>query len=204
MPQNAQAATIGKNPSNAQATGQFDAQSAYWVTQRHSQGYAASYAGAMGIVANPSGVTTSAALATTYVGLCLSNPAGSGKNLSLVSASGALIVAPAALTLFSLIGGWSSAGVVTHTTALTPLNAKLGVAAPVLVGLADSAATLVGTPAYLAQLAVTPSATGVVAFNTDFDGNITIPPGGYVAIGTSIAGPASGFVGAFVWEEVAI
>src|SRR3974390_2254065 len=30
--------------------------------------------------ANPSAVTSSAALATTYVGLCLSNPAGSGVN----------------------------------------------------------------------------------------------------------------------------
>lgn len=201
MTQNAQAATIGKNPANAQTTGQFDAQSAFWVSQRHAQHFTAVYGNNVAIAANQAGVTTSAGLATTYTGLVISNPAGSGKVLSLINVAGLFVVAPAALTAISLIVGWTAGGIVTHTTPLTPFNAKLG--AGTFVGLADSAATLVGTPAYSLPLAVTPSATGVVSFNTDIDGYIMIPPGGYAAIGTSIAGPASGLLGSMVWEEAA-
>lgn len=172
-----------------------------FVGQRVSPLYEATYLGEEFVGANSAAVTTSAALATTYVGLCLSNPAGNTKNLVLQRVTGLLEVAPAALTAIGLIVGWSAAGVVTHTTALTPLNALLhDVAAPTTAKL-DSACTIVGTPAWAKWLKVTPSATGVVDFDSDIQGGLIIPPGGYVAIGTSIAGPAAGFLGSMLWAE---
>lgn len=173
------------------------------VSQLHGEKYTAAYNGALFSGANPSGVTTSAALATTYVGLCLSNPAGSGKNLAVRRVAGALIVAPAALTGFNLITGYVAGGITAHTTPLTVRSSLIGTGAAG-VGLLDSACTLVGTPAYSMVLAETPSATGVVAFATDVEGGIILPPGAYVAIGTTIAGPASGFQGSIEWEEFAV
>lgn len=152
-------------------------------------------------VASCVGVATSAGLAATYTGLCLSNPAGSGKNLVLVRASGALDVAPAALTAYGLIIGYSAAGVVTHTTALTPLTLSPIGTGVALVGLADAACTIVGTPAWGQFFGETPSATGVTTFNFFFDGTTIIPPGGYAAIGSTIAGPAAGLYGSLVWFE---
>ena len=150
--------------------------------------------------ANPSGVTTTVALATTYVGLCLSNPAGSGVNLVLLRAQALLEVAPAAITPIGLITGFAAGGITAHTTPLTPVNSNAGGAAP--VAKLDSAATLVGTPAWARWIGVTPGATSPVSFDFDMSGAFVIPPGGYVAIGTLIAGPTSGFLGSFQWLEV--
>lgn len=187
--------------SNAQSQLKVDPQGASLIAGRHGQNYEAAYAGAAGMAANPTGVTTSAGLATTYLGICLSNPAGSGKNLSVLDIAATINVAPAALTFLGLITGYSAAGVVAHTTALTVQNALIGVTAAALVGLVDSACTLVGTPVWSRFMAETPSATGVVGFSFNPQGLIVIPPGGYLAIGTSIAGPASGFFGSIWWEE---
>jgi hypothetical protein len=150
--------------------------------------------------ANQSGVTTTIALATTYVGIVLSNPAGSEKNLLLGRVAAQLNVAPANLTAFGLFGGWDAAGITAHTTPLTPANSFLNEAAP--VGKLDAAATLVGTPAWLDWLGETPGATSVVSVARDYAGSIVIPPGGYVGIGTLIASSASGFLGAMSWAEV--
>lgn len=179
-----------------------DAQSALWVAQRHGPQYAAGAALSQFVGANSlaTPVTTSIGLATTYVGLCLSNPAASTKNLYLMNISAAFQVAPSTITTLSLIGGYSAAGIVTHTTALTPLSTSIGNAL-VPQGLVDSACTLVGTPAYYRILGQAPTATTSTFVNVSTDGGIVIPPGGYVAIGTNIAGPASGFVGSFLWEE---
>lgn len=156
--------------------------------------------------ANPSGVTTSAGLATTYVGLCLSNPAGNasgGKpiNLMLRRVSGVVIVAPAAVLAFNLITGYAAGGVTVHTTALTPFSAQIGTG-PAPTAKLDSACTLVGTPVWSMPIGTTPVATDLLSFNIDLCGAIIIPPGGYVAIGTNVTGPVSGFQGGFSWEEV--
>jgi hypothetical protein len=170
------------------------------ASQLHGRKYLAAYQAELAFGANPSGVTTSAGLATTYVGLCLSNPAGSGKNLAVRRVTGQLNVAEAALTAIGLIVGFAAGGITVHTTALVPqLNPVGNAAAP--AGLLDSACTLVGTPAWAAWMAETPSATGVVEFMTDLEGGLLLPPGAYCAIGTSIAGPASGFLGSMEWEE---
>lgn len=163
-----------------------------------SQGGAALFMGA-----NPSGVTTSAGLATTYVGLVLSNPAANTFNLVLRRVAGAFIVAPATVTGFNLITGWAAGGITAHTTALTPFSAIIGTG-PTPTAKLDSAATLVGTPVWSMVLSETPTATTLLSFSTDIVGSIVLPPGAYAAIGTTIAGPSSGFQGSFMWEEVAI
>jgi len=171
------------------------------VAQAHAANFEAVATGNVGICANSAGVTTSVALATTYLGICLSNPAGSGKNLSLMRVTAQLNVAPAAITSFGLIVGYSAAGVVTHTTALTPLNALIG-GGNTLVGLVDSACTIVGTPAWGRWIGVPASPTGEIGVDENVAGELLIPPGGYVAVGTLIASPASGFLGSFTWEEI--
>lgn len=201
MPQGPIATTVAKNALGFQATGQFDAQAALFMAARHGKYYEGVYAAVCAIGANQVGVTTSAGLATTYTGICLSNPAASVKNLSVMRVSGALIVAPSTITGFNLITGFAAGGITVHTTPLTPFNAKLGVAMTGLVGLVDSACTLVGTPAHTRSVAQCSTATTAAQFDTDIDGSIIIPPGGYLAIGTTIASPASGFMGAIEWEE---
>lgn len=158
--------------------------------------------------ANPSGVTTSAGLATTYVGLCLSNPAGNvnsaGVPIRLIvrRVSGMTVVAPAALLGFNLITGYAAGGVTVHTTALTPFSALIGTG-PTPTAKLDSACTLVGTPVWSMPLVEGLVSANLMSFNLDINGQIAIPPGGYIAIGTTIAGPAAGFQGGFSWEEVA-
>jgi hypothetical protein len=153
--------------------------------------------------ANPSGVTTSAGLATTYVGLVLSNPAGNTVNLVLRRVGGAFIVAPSTVTGLNLITGWASGGITVHTTPLTPFSGLIGTG-PTPTAKLDSAATLVGTPVWTMSLSETLVATDLPAFNVDLGGSIVLPPGAYAAIGTTIAGPASGFQGSFQWEETAL
>jgi hypothetical protein len=170
------------------------------TSQRHGPLYESAYAAAQFLGANQALDTTSAALAAAYTGLCLSNPAGSGVNLILERVAAELEVAPAAETSFGLIAGWAAGGITVHTTPLTPHSAIIGGAAASLAKL-DAACTLVGTPAWVDWLGVTPGATSVGQISRDYQGGIIIPPGGYVAIGTGIAGPAAGFRGSFQWEE---
>ena len=103
-----------------------------------------------------------------------------------------------------IIAGYSAAGIVTHTTPLTSLQSEFIGSGATPQGLVDSACTLVGTPTWNDWLGLTPSATGVMIFNLDLDGESTIPPGGYLAIGSTIAGPTSGLLASISWEEIPV
>lgn len=191
--------------------GQLGGAGDMWTSQRRGQDYAATYQGNVGIGSNTTGRTISNGLATTYTGLCLSNPAASGVNLSVMRVSGMIAVAPAGVLGLALITGWSAAGVVTHTTAAVAYNAIIGGATPnignTLVAKVDEACTLVGTsanaPQWLGPLASSVASTNEVSFDRRVDGGIIIPPGGYLAVGSLLAaGPTNGFLGAFQWEEI--
>lgn len=202
MPQNGFIASTARTAANAPGYDQLGKQNDALSSQFHAERYTACYQGDAGIAANQVGATTSAGLATTYTGLCLSNPAGSGQNLSILRVSSLFLVAPAALTAVGLIVGFAAGGITAHTTPLVVGNALIGsIVANPLVGLVDAACTLVGTPSWARWMSVTPSATGVVSYNEDVKGALLIPPGGYIAIGTSIAGPAAGLLGSIEWEE---
>jgi hypothetical protein len=193
MPQNNLGVAYARGPAGTFQPFSSDGDGALVVSQAEANTF---------LGANPSGVTTSAALATTYVGLVVSNPAASGINVVLRRVSGVTIVAPAALLGFNLITGWSAAGIVTHTTALVPFSRIIGTGPTPKANL-DSAATLVGTPVFTMPLAETSASAALVNFSVDLEGAVILPPGAYAAIGTTIAGPAAGFMGAFQWEEVA-
>lgn len=157
-------------------------------------------------VANQAATVTTVALATTYTGICLSNPLGNTKNLQITSAGYSFTVAPAAVIAVGIMVGYSGTTNVTHTTPITAVKSGyVGVgAAP--TALADAAATLPVAPWVERILGVvdtgaitttTQTATGVVPI----DGTIILPPGGYAAIFTSTVSGAAGFWGSFQWIE---
>ncbi len=164
----------------------------------------ASRRGNLFMAASTAAVTTTVALATTYTGLAISNPAGSGKVLSIRGFRFALSVAPVAIASLHLIGGYSAAGVVTHTTPLASpgiQNCLIG-AVETSVANADAAATVV-SPAYLIPYLAGFTA-GALPGNDggwmDLDGMFTLRPGAWIAVGSLTV--VIGFAG-FVWEELA-
>lgn len=208
--------------NNAQVGARAGQQKDSWISPRHGDLYNAIYGTpAIGSIAaqsgmsfrasNPATVAVSAALATTYTGLCLSNPAGSTVNLVLRALTAMFGPAPATQVNLGLITGWIAAGVVTHTTPVTNIvNAYVGAATAsgsivqpaASQAKVDAACTLVGTPLWdrwLTTLAA--SGSGGYPYQYVVD-DLIIPPGGYCAIGNLVA-VASGFLGTMMWEELA-
>lgn len=171
------------------------------ASDAHGRYYEAASRGKLYYSASQAAQAISVALATTYTGNMLSNPLGSGYNLSLLQVGLALSVAPAAIATLGLIGGYSATTQVTHTTALTVGNTNLQLGMG--VARADSAATI-PTPLWLQHLwsgftaAALPSTTSMVI---DIAGSWVIPPGGFIGIGalTAVTGLWS-----LLWEEIAL
>lgn len=164
--------------------------------------YVSTLSGQSFVGANQTGVTTTVGLATTYVGLCLSNPNASTVNLVVGRVTGIVNVAFAALTGIGLAVG-SNASDVTHTTAITPHNALSSSSVAAQAKL-DSSTTLPAAPVYISWLAESPAATSGVSFFADFQGGLILPPGGYAIIATTAASPPSGFFGSFQWYETPV
>lgn len=154
------------------------------------------------------GQATTIGLATTYTGLCLSNPIGGNFNLVITKIGFAFIVAFAAGSTIGLMTGYNNATNVTHTTPVTP-RCQYFTSASGSVGLLDSAATLPTAPTLNVVLgagltgAIT-TATVVAPTIVDLDGSIILPPGAYCAFYTSTASGAAGGAFSFQWEEVPI
>lgn len=157
---------------------------------------------------NQAAVTTTVALATTYTGLCLSNPAGNLKKFALRQVGIALSIVPVGATAFALGGGYAAAGVVTHTTPLVayPMNLGGSIASTAKI---DGAATLpAGAGAGLLRV-IMPLGHGMdagaaVMFGgvhiTDIEGGIVLIPGAFVFIYTLTVQTGAFF--AFSWEEM--
>lgn len=154
-------------------------------------------------VATQAGQTTSVGLATTYVGLCLSNPVGNTKNLAILKVGMAVVVVPAAFQGFGLAVGYNASTNVTHTTPVTPKSSLFGTGASP-TALADTSATLPTAPIYHTfvgnSAAATSAPTNIAVL--DLEGSLVIPPGGYVCTVTTTASGASGFLASFSWMEV--
>ena len=150
--------------------------------------------------------TTTVGLATTYTGLCLSNPLNSGKNLAIILASLAQSVIQATQVEGYLIAtGSSSTANVTHTTPGTVQTALVGAQANNAVGKVDSAATLPVAPLYSLALTNTAAAsTNSPGVTVDIDGAITLAPGGYACFVTPTQASVAGLWFGFVWAEVPI
>ena len=145
-------------------------------------------------------VTTTAALATTWTGLGIANPAGSGVNLVLLKFSATQFAAGAAAAI-GLMGG---TGVLTAN--LTPQSRLLGSGAVSLAraSASDTISTplLITTFGSLGSLATTGYGLEPGIF-VDVEGSIVIPPGSFVANYTSIVTTSALNFG-FTWEEVPI
>jgi hypothetical protein len=153
------------------------------------------------------GQVTTVGLATTYTGLCLSNPVASPVNLVVTKVGYAFTVAFAAVAAIGLATGYNIATNVTHTAAVTPRNNRFNGSGGGW-GLLDSSATLPTAPTLntifnagsTATAAVPPLVSGFV----DLEGSIILPPGAYMILYTSAASGAAGGSFSFTWEEVAV
>lgn len=152
---------------------------------------------------NVAAQAVSVALATTYTGLLVYNPSGSGKRMILLRAKFALSVAPAAIASLHLLR--VPTGTYTHTTPLAApgiVSTKIGSGLASAMG-ADSAATI-PTPTYLMSAGSGFTAGALYADSQtwlDIDGAITVEPGNGIAWGALTA--VTGF-GSMMWMEETI
>jgi len=198
------AQAVGTNPTNLAL--RIGSTSELIVDELHGRYYETTVRKAMFSGANLTGVTTTAAFATTYTGMCLSNPIGSTVNLVLTKVTYAPVVAQTAALVMGIMTGYSASVNVTHTTPLVPLSNFVG--QPAGTGLIDSSATLPVAPTRLILLGtLTTGAITQTLLNgsvTDMEGSVVIPPGGYAAIYTSAASVASSLAFGMMWEEVSV
>ena len=151
--------------------------------------------------ASQAATAVTAAYTLSYTGLCLSNPAASGRRAYLLGVGITLSAAPAAIAPMGLMGGWVSTGVTAHTTPLTVTRSTMGVQSEVARCLADGAATIVGTPRLIMPLLGGYTAAALFPTSPSYvriDGHIAIEPGGWVAIYALLG--VSGLFG-MVWVE---
>lgn len=171
----------------------------------HGKYYEQTVRGNVFSASNVAAQAVSVALATTYTGLCISNPLGNTKNLAILGCQYALTAAPAAIASLHLIAGYSATTNVTHTTPLAApgiQNSLIGTG-PASTAKADSAATIIN-PGYLIPLGSGFTAAalyGTTPLWIDLGGIFVLPPGAWIAIGALTA--VTGF-GGFTWEEVAV
>jgi hypothetical protein len=157
------------------------------------------YRGNVFFAANQAAVTFSVGLTTTTaIGLIIANPPGSGKlviPLQVEFANTGVIVGTAAL----VVRGYSSTAVA-HTTALTPLNARLGGSAPVAT--ADQGAGLTTAPVVwkaLYSVLTTNTAALSSAALYDLGGSLIVPQG--CAYGVLASAAITGFCST-TWMEI--
>jgi hypothetical protein len=172
----------------------------------HGRYQEAAIRGQLFSASNVAAQALSVALATTYTGLCISNPLGNTKNLVMLGCGFAITAASAGIASLHLIAGYSAVANVTHTTPLAApgIQNNLIGTGPASSAKADSAATILN-PGYLIPLingntsAALPTSSAVNWL--ELAGMFVLPPGSWMAIGALVA--ITGF-GGFVWEEVAI
>jgi hypothetical protein len=224
MPQGPLAAAIARSFQKALGFAQLDQQGALWDSQRHGKYYAQTYgtpaispttaakAGAAFRCANQAAVTLNpvlGAIPTSYTGLCLSNPVGSGVILALGRVAAIFSSAVSGNVGVGVITGWSAAGIIAHGTSLNanilanyvgaaPSNGS--VVGPASVANVDSACTLVGTPTWAGWAGCSAVSGNTPSMFVDIDGDFIVPPGGYIAIGATAS--QGGFLGMFTWEEL--
>lgn len=187
------------------------------VNELHGKYYTQSYRGNMfWASAAASGIITTIFSNTTYVGLLLWNPQGSGKNLVPVRAAQGRILAATTVCGFGhsyLLNAGAGVGTAAPISAFTAITATRGPCNnPGLTGQASSVALVGGGASFTTALAWGRSngfaagteTTAIVeqAFSEDFDGNVIIPPGTLMAVFAATAAQGGTWVPSIVWEEV--
>lgn len=153
-------------------------------------------------VANQAAKTTTAALATTFTGLSITNPATNTKSLVIIEFGWAQFAVGAAGAI-GLMGGAVAS---THNAAaeLTPKNMQLN-SANTSVALVDTDCTI-ATPV-LWRVCGSMGSVATTGYGAQppniykVDGSIIIPPGYFIATYTTTV-QTSALLFHFVWEEV--
>jgi hypothetical protein len=192
---------VGGSVINARGGRQGDAV----VSQMHGKYTQATLDGNVFSVMNQTIVSVSAALSTTYTGLCLVNPPGSAYNVALLEAYYGLAAAGTAGAI-GLMSGYCAGTIAAWATLLPPKNRLKGGRASSMV--IDEGLTLPEAPVLDMTFASVGSvATSSWAFypgaTVDIGGAYILTPGYYVAF-YSYAGLTSNFIGGLLWEEIPI
>ena len=175
------------------------------VSELHGRYYERAYRKTSFGGANQAAQAVTAAFATTYTGICLYNPNGSGYNANLLKVGvGNTVVWPAASVLGVMVGQSTTA--MTGITALTPRSKNVGSSAAPVCGLA-SAVTLPVAPTLDTVLASI-GTVATTAYETtpglfDLEGGILLPPGAFACVYSTVALTAAG-VFSMAWEEVPV
>jgi hypothetical protein len=155
------------------------------------------------VVCNQTGVTHSAALTTTFIGICVGNPASSTVNMHLTGFGWTNEVALAAAASVGIMTGTG-----TITAVLTPRNRYVGGAAG--QGLATGGQTIPGTPVLEQVFGTIGSTLAITSWQpqpgywVDLGGSLILPPNTFACSYMSTASGASGFRGWFTWQEIPI
>lgn len=177
------------------------------VANRGGKYYESVKSGNVYVAANQTGCVWTVGLATTYTGLALSNPLGSGKNLSILGVGHQEVVAPTGIAAVYLAGGYSATAV-THSVPSTILRANVGPNAAASIAKADTGATLPVAPSILLNLTAghTSGALSTSASPawTDIGGLIVIEPGGFLIVANFTIGVAVGQMASIIWEEIPV
>lgn len=183
----------------------LDRTGALMVGDAHGRYYEAAYRGGIFSVASQAVATTTVGLATTYTGLCISNPITSPVNLVLLKASMMQSVLQATQPeAYAIAFGYNASTNVTHTTPATPQPTRIGSGATA-VAKADTAATLPTAPVYGVFVTQTQSATTQPTTSViDLEGSVILLPGAYALWATPAQASVAGLWFSFMWEEVAI
>lgn len=169
------------------------------ASELHGQKYEQAYRASLFHVANQAAVTTTAGLATTWTGLAISNPAGSGVNAVLRTFQCAQFAVGAASAIGIMSGTGAAAG------SLVPRSANISLATGRVTA---SAGATIATPVldYIFGNVGSLATTGyglTPGLVVDLQGSLIIPPGNFAASFTSVVTTSSLLFG-FEWEEVPI
>ena len=161
------------------------------------------------------GIITTIFSNTTYVGLLLWNPQGSGKNLVPIRAVQGRILAATTVCSFGscyLLNAGAGVATAAPLSAFTAITATRGAANnPGLAGQGASVA-LLGGGATLTTALVWGRANGFAAgtettaiveqpYVEEFNGNTIIPPGTLMAVFAATAAQGGTWVPSIIWEE---
>jgi hypothetical protein len=193
---------VQNNPDSSNLiTARYGKQGEQLASELHARYYEQTYRGNMfSLCTQGTGVTTTAALATTWTGLGIANPAGSGVNLVL-NKFGAQQFAVGAAATVGIMGG---AGVI--ASSLSPQNRVIG--SGTVSKANGSAGATISTPLLIASFGSLGSAATTAyqiepGIYIDLEGSIIVPPGSFVCSYTSII-TTSALQFHFVWEEVPV
>lgn len=185
--------------SGSNALLRMGAQSDLINSNLHGVYYEQAYRGNIFRIANQAAVSTTAALATTWTGLAISNPAGSGVNAVINLFTCAQFAAGTAGAIGIMTGSGAAAG------SLVPKNAIIG--GPTGKVTASAGATI-ATPVLdivvgnLGSVATTGYGLSS-AISFDMEGSIIVPPGFYAASYTTAA-TTTALIFGFQWEEIPV